>query len=223
MQLIVPVLIVIAVGVVLLFVLFAIWDDLRNLLNKAINMIQSVEEFVAAMKGRVTAMESAEQSVLTLLSTQNSQLVAIRAELANSGVTPDQLSALDGFLTTLDGDTAKLTAAAVVTGTAAEGEPQPEPAPEVPALALLTTTLPDGVVGEAYTGALDFEGGVGPYTATSSPPSFNGITINEDGTVTGTPTAEADSTFTITGKDSSTPDALTVIGSVTLHTAPAAE
>lgn len=136
MQSTLAVLIVSAAGIVVLFVLFAIWDDLRNLLNKALNMIKSVAEFTEALASRLTAMENAEQSVLALLSTQQAQLVALRSDLANAGVTPDQLSSLDAFLTTLDGDTAKLTAAAVVAGTPAEGEPLPEPAPVEPEAAV---------------------------------------------------------------------------------------
>lgn len=92
-------------------------DAMAKKLELLIHMIASVSDYIAAMQGRVTTMETAEASVLALLSTQQAQLVAIRAELANAGVTPDQLTALDGFLTTLDGDTAKMTAAAVSTGT----------------------------------------------------------------------------------------------------------
>lgn len=90
-------------------------------------MIKSVPEYIAAMTGRITSLESVEEGIKTLLSTQSAQLVAIRAELANAGVPPEQLASLDSFLTTLDTDTAGLTAAAVAAGTVAEGEPQPDP------------------------------------------------------------------------------------------------
>lgn len=216
MQTIVAVFTVSAVGVVLLFVLFSAWDDLRNLLNRAINMIQSVSDYVTAMRGRIANLETVEESVKTLLSSQFAQLTAIRAQLANAGVTPADLANLDGFLTTLDTDTTGLSDA-VKASTVAADEPPPAPAPEVVPLAVTTTALPDAIAGQGYTGNIAIEGGSGPYEVLSSPPTDNGITINGDGTVGGTAIAEGDSEFMLTVKDSADPQQ-TVTAPVTLHT-----
>jgi hypothetical protein len=81
---------------------------------------------------------------------------------------------------------------------------------------LITTALPDGVVGSAYNGTLSFSGNTGAVTVTSSPASDNGVTVNADGTVTGTPSGPADSSFSLTFVDSVGANGS---GTVTLHSA----
>jgi hypothetical protein len=71
----------------------------------------------------------------------------------------------------------------------------------------LTGTLPVGTVGVAYSYTLKATGGTPPYsyalTAGSLPP---GLTLNSDGTISGTPTKPGASSFTVTATDSaSTP------------------
>jgi hypothetical protein len=69
----------------------------------------------------------------------------------------------------------------------------------------LTATLPVATVGVPYTYTLQATGGTPPYTysltAGSLPP---GITLNSDGTISGTPTAPGASSFTATVTDSAT-------------------
>jgi hypothetical protein len=93
--------------------------------------------------------------------------------------------------------------------------------PPPPALAIGTTALPDGVIGGAYSGQIAISGGVAPYHVSSIPASDNGLTVNSDGSVTGTPEAAADASFSITVTDSESP-ASSVTGTVTLNVPPAA-
>ncbi len=74
------------------------------------------------------------------------------------------------------------------------------------ALAVMTTSLPNGVVGVAYPATnLTASGGTPPYAwsvttaATSFPP---GLTLSSTGQITGTPTAAATYNFTVQVKDS---------------------
>lgn len=70
---------------------------------------------------------------------------------------------------------------------------------------IATQTLPNGVVGTAYTATLTASGGTPPYswsvTAGSLPAGLN---LSGDGIVSGTPTASGTSTFTVTVVDSAT-------------------
>src|SRR6266576_526742 len=73
------------------------------------------------------------------------------------------------------------------------------------ALAVMTTSLPNGVVGVAYPATnLTASGGTPPYAwsvttaATSFPP---GLTLSSTGQITGTPTAAATYNFTVQVKD----------------------
>jgi len=95
----------------------------------------------------------------------------------------------------------------------------------VPAdLSIVTATLPNGVVGVAYTAALTASGGVPPYawTVTGLPA---GITATGDGTISGTPTATGKFTVSATVKDTGPPPRLgapaVVTKSFTITIAPA--
>jgi hypothetical protein len=71
----------------------------------------------------------------------------------------------------------------------------------VPAdLAIATASLPDGVVGVAYTAGLSSSGGTGPYswTVTGLPP---GLTATAAGAISGTPTTAGKFTVSATVKD----------------------
>ncbi|HWG74121.1 MAG TPA: putative Ig domain-containing protein [Acidimicrobiales bacterium] len=71
-----------------------------------------------------------------------------------------------------------------------------------------TSPLPGAQVGNAYSQALAATGAVPPYTwtlVTGSGPLPDGLTLNSDGTITGTPTTVGTSTFTAQVADSSTP------------------
>lgn len=75
---------------------------------------------------------------------------------------------------------------------------------QVSVVNITTSAVPAGVLGEVYNFAILASGGSTPYTfelaAGELPP---GVTLNEDGTLTGTPTASGIYNFTVTITDSS--------------------
>src|SRR5215467_6309308 len=74
------------------------------------------------------------------------------------------------------------------------------------ALAVATTSLPSGIVGSAYSSALNASGGTPPYSWVVSSGSLPaGLTLTSNGTISGTPTASAPSSFTVKVTDSSSP------------------
>lgn len=91
---------------------------------------------------------------------------------------------------------------------------QPRPA----SLAVVSSKLPDGQVGNAYSASLSASGGTAPYMwALTSGALPSGLTLNAPtGAITGTPTASANATaLTFTVKDSGSP-AQTATASLTL-------
>jgi len=76
-------------------------------------------------------------------------------------------------------------------------------------LSVTTTTLPGGIVGAAYPGAtLQATGGIPPFTwlVTSAAGTFPpGLTLNNDGSITGTSTTAGTYNFTVQVTDSETP------------------
>lgn len=74
-----------------------------------------------------------------------------------------------------------------------------------PTLAITPTTLPDGQMGSAYSQTVTTTGGTAPYihqiTAGALPP---GLTLANEGTISGAPTAHGTFNFTITVVDSTT-------------------
>ncbi len=74
----------------------------------------------------------------------------------------------------------------------------------VPSLVINTTTLPEGVVGQAYSQPLSATGGIPPYTFSTPqgglPP---GITLEPAGTLSGTPTASGTFQFSVSVADTS--------------------
>lgn len=66
----------------------------------------------------------------------------------------------------------------------------------------LDDVLPDGTVGSPYTGTITASGGASPYTyAVTSGSLPTGLTLNTNGTLTGTPTASGTFNFTVTATD----------------------
>ncbi|MDX1253303.1 MAG: putative Ig domain-containing protein [Gammaproteobacteria bacterium] len=74
-------------------------------------------------------------------------------------------------------------------------------------MAIITPSLPAGIVGTAYTASLTTSGGTPPYAwSITSGALPTGLTLNSTtGQVSGTPTAAGAFTGTIQAQDSSTP------------------
>lgn len=75
------------------------------------------------------------------------------------------------------------------------------------ALSITTTTLPPAALGTAYTGTINFSGGVGPYTCSLSVGSLpSGLSVTASGStcvISGTPSQAGSFSFTIKVSDSS--------------------
>ena len=70
--------------------------------------------------------------------------------------------------------------------------------PQPPQLTVDTSGVPtSGVVGQAFSGDIKVSGGTPPYTFALDTPLPDGLTLNPDGTITGTPTK--DGTFDVSG------------------------
>ena len=69
-------------------------------------------------------------------------------------------------------------------------------------ISLSPATLPNGTNGIAYSQTVTASGGTAPYTyALSAGALPNGLTLNANGTLSGTPTTAGTFAFTVTGTD----------------------
>ena len=75
--------------------------------------------------------------------------------------------------------------------------------PVVAPLFVATSALPNGTAGSVYNSRVTPFGGTQPYTWTST--SVDGVTLNADGSITGTPTAAGTFNLMVTVTDSSVP------------------
>ena len=75
-----------------------------------------------------------------------------------------------------------------------------------PTITLSPSTLPNGIVGTAYSQTITASGGTSPYTFSviSGSLSGSGLTLSSGGVLSGTPTTAGTYSFTIQAKDSST-------------------
>jgi hypothetical protein len=89
-----------------------------------------------------------------------------------------------------------------------------------PKLSITTTTLPNGVMGTAYSVSLQSTGGVGTITWSVSSGSLPaGLSLSGAGVISGTPTAAGSASFTVLAKDSGTPEqAVQQALSITIYT-----
>ncbi len=89
-------------------------------------------------------------------------------------------------------------------------------------LAVSTASLPDGTVGTAYSQTLSASGGTAPYTwAVASGTLPAGLNLSSAGVLSGTPTAAANSSFSVSATDAATP-AATTTKALTLNVSAAA-
>ncbi|MGA0877657.1 MAG: S8 family serine peptidase [Ilumatobacteraceae bacterium] len=83
----------------------------------------------------------------------------------------------------------------------------------LPAMAVATSSLPNGTINVSYSSSLSACGGTGSYTWTGTGLP-NGLTLNPNGTITGTPTVGGTFTVLVTATDSLS---ATAQGSVSLR------
>lgn len=77
-----------------------------------------------------------------------------------------------------------------------------EYAPPCSTISLSPTTLPNGLVGVAYSQTITASGGTAPYTFTVTSGSLpSGLTLSTGGVLSGTPTANGTFNFTVTAAD----------------------
>jgi len=87
-------------------------------------------------------------------------------------------------------------------------------------IAITTTSVPSGTVGDAYSTTLAATGGTTPYSwSISSGALPGGLTLSTSGTISGTPTASGSFNFTAKVTDSTTPTAQTATQSLTITVA----
>jgi hypothetical protein len=87
-------------------------------------------------------------------------------------------------------------------------------------LGTANVTLANATEGSPYTQILLEQGGVGPLTWSQTGTLPPGITLSASGILHGTPTAAGVYTFTVNVTDSSSPQKLAAIGTVTLNVSP---
>ena len=141
----------------------------------------------------------------------------------SSGSTPVVVSGATGPDVTVAGLDPALSYEMVATATNPSGTSDPSPTTWVGSSTTVWSpytaptagsTVPDGVLNLPYSQALSVTGGVGPYTwslVSGTLPA--GLTLNADGTITGTPTAFGPATFTAMVMDG---DGAMVMPTVTL-------
>lgn len=90
-----------------------------------------------------------------------------------------------------------------------------------PALAVTTTSLPNGAVNVSYNAVLAASGGVPPYSWSLSSGSLpSGLDLKASGVISGTPTTTETSTFTVKVSDSETPTPVTATETLSLTVNP---
>ena len=80
-----------------------------------------------------------------------------------------------------------------------------------------TASLPTGVINNSYSTTLQASGGVMPYTWTQTGGNLPaGLTLNANGTISGTPTALGPASFTVQVQDSETPTKQTAFATLSI-------
>lgn len=99
----------------------------------------------------------------------------------------------------------------------------PDPAPGPGALAIVSLSLPDGVVNQPYATTVGGSGGITPYQWSVNPPLPRSLILDPStGAISGTPETVGTTTHTFTLQDASNPAQSTQISlSLTINAAPA--
>ena len=124
--------------------------------------------------------------------------------LSSSGVISGTPSLLGSFTFTVQVTDSSAPTPSSATATIALMVASPSPSPPPPPPSIATTTLPNGVAGTPYSAALTATGGTSPdaWTVTSGALPA-GLTLTSGGTITGTPSGQGSSAFTVQVVDAS--------------------
>ena len=187
-----------------------ITEPVRNLVSIAV--VRAVGQAALAIATDTALPDAAEEKSYTTILAATGGVPPYRFTLVPGSVLPGGLSlALDGVITGtpfVDGTfrfAVKVTDSGTIPQTVMkefsikiEAAPEPEPVATVPQVT--TPALPHGKVGSAYLALLSANGGTAPYewSAVSLPA---GLSINEDGVVSGTPAAPGTFAVAFTVKD----------------------
>jgi Putative Ig domain len=102
--------------------------------------------------------------------------------------------------------TASLSVKVIATSVADSTKSTPASLELVPPPSVITTSLPNGAGGTAYTATLQESGGIAPFSWSVASGSLpNGFSLGSDGTIAGTPCTGGTSNFTVQVADSATP------------------
>ncbi len=114
--------------------------------------------------------------------------------LSNAGAISGTPTAAGTFAFTVEVNDGKNTLSQALSIVVAEAAPV--------ALAITTTSLPDGTVNQTYDATLEAVGGTGEYTwSIVSGNLSEGLSLSTGGVISGTPTVEGTSTFTVEVND----------------------
>jgi hypothetical protein len=84
-------------------------------------------------------------------------------------------------------------------------------------LAITTTSLPNGTLGSGYTTSLSATGGTSPYTFRVSAGSLPaGLTLSAAGVITGIPSVQGSSSFTVEAIDDTSPTSMTATAALSI-------
>lgn len=171
-----------------------------------LNSIQELRKDLMTELATITATESADQA--TLLSKTDALIAAFQnLNSANNATLQAALDAANldsatqaGILTANDkainDEIAKVNAALVPA----------DPGQPMPGMLSVTASFSDCTVNTPYTGSLSISGGTAPYSVTvNDPASINGLAMDSNGAVAGTPTVAGGVSFSGTVVDNTTP------------------
>lgn len=99
-------------------------SSLNDISERIQQMNAALQARLDTLTQRVAAVDGAEQSVLALLTEMRGSMASLREELANSGVSEEQLASLDAL-----NDKLSVEAQQIAEAVAGPAQPQPEPAP----------------------------------------------------------------------------------------------
>ena len=157
------------------------------------NVMSATDDLNTSVKAALAAMDDA-MSELGAISAEVTALAAKVADAAGSG----DADAMEAAAQELTAKATALESAVAAAKTAAAAATPASPAPVAPTFSFSPTTLPDGVVGTAYTEQVTVTGGAAPYQfSVGTGPLPDGLSLGAGGAVSGVPTAAGSFSFSV--------------------------